>query len=330
MSKLSNAEQLLKIILKDPLKWINDAVKERTEEDLFLEFKTLKHFKKGDLSDKEDKRNYAKALSGFANSQGGLLIWGVEARKDSNGRDAAFETQEIHNLRQFKTALESGSVYYVNPPVVGVEHYIVETSPESNKGFIISFIPQSDDTHRAKVPSLHTYFCRVQDSFLIMEHYQLMDRLGRRPQPKLDIEIQADKRIWNFPDSIEIFYIVGIKNSGKGSAKYPALRLIGSQPPDRYGLDGNYRTGLPQRPISSDPNEVLFAGGIDHVIYPNTTFQVTRYLVKVDKNSLKNPMRDKPYLTLNYEIYADEMRPVKGKKIITLGDIVDELARIHN
>ena len=33
----------------------------------------------------EERRNFAKAVSGFANSDGGLIVWGIDARPNSDG-----------------------------------------------------------------------------------------------------------------------------------------------------------------------------------------------------------------------------------------------------
>jgi len=58
---------------------INEFIQRGQEEHLTLEFKTVN---KADLSDKQDKKAFAKAVSGFANSSGGVIVWGVVARKE--------------------------------------------------------------------------------------------------------------------------------------------------------------------------------------------------------------------------------------------------------
>ena len=56
------------------------------------EFETeWRDFKSGaQINDEAAKKTWSKALAGFANTQGGVLIWGVDARKDqATGIDAA-------------------------------------------------------------------------------------------------------------------------------------------------------------------------------------------------------------------------------------------------
>jgi hypothetical protein len=61
------------------------------EEHLLLEFKNVS---KGELSS-DDKRNLARALSAFANSSGGLVVWGVDARKNARGVDCAVALRPV-------------------------------------------------------------------------------------------------------------------------------------------------------------------------------------------------------------------------------------------
>ena len=57
---------------------LREYIERKQEEHLYLDFKILRD---ASLASLDYKRNLARALSGFANSSGGLIIWGVEARK---------------------------------------------------------------------------------------------------------------------------------------------------------------------------------------------------------------------------------------------------------
>lgn len=70
-----NSEEVLKSFIKN-----------NTKENLNLEFKQKQDSRNGDLGEK-DKFNFSRALSGFANSGGGVLIWGIETRnKDESAK----------------------------------------------------------------------------------------------------------------------------------------------------------------------------------------------------------------------------------------------------
>jgi hypothetical protein len=54
--------------------------------------------KNPDFTTKEDKRNYAIALSGFSNSSGGIIVWGILAKKSNQGIDCAIELKAIRGI----------------------------------------------------------------------------------------------------------------------------------------------------------------------------------------------------------------------------------------
>ena len=60
-------------------------VDERVQENLYLEFKTKKDSRTPEL-DKSDSFQFSRALSGFANSDGGVLVWGVETDRHERAR----------------------------------------------------------------------------------------------------------------------------------------------------------------------------------------------------------------------------------------------------
>ena len=58
---------------------IANLIAEKRDEDLHVEFKTVNS---SDLTHPDDRKNLAKALSGFANAAGGLIIWGVATERE--------------------------------------------------------------------------------------------------------------------------------------------------------------------------------------------------------------------------------------------------------
>lgn len=81
---------------------IRAYISSQQEETLQLEFKTVSS---SDMSSRDDKRNFAVALSGFANSAGGLIIWEMSAKRNSDGIDYAVSASEIPSVALFKSRL---------------------------------------------------------------------------------------------------------------------------------------------------------------------------------------------------------------------------------
>jgi predicted HTH transcriptional regulator len=80
---------------------IDRLVSERTQETVELDFKMKRDAQHGAFHD-DDKRNLGKALSAFANSAGGLLVWGIDARR-RDGVDCAQALAPIAEIEKFRS-----------------------------------------------------------------------------------------------------------------------------------------------------------------------------------------------------------------------------------
>ena len=93
-----------------------------------------------------DNKNFAKALSGFANSNGGIIVWGIIPRKDDTTQiDCAVELKPIENISLFCTKLNEFTGQCVSPIVEGVRNRKIKTV--GSKGSLYS--PPKFPTHRA-------------------------------------------------------------------------------------------------------------------------------------------------------------------------------------
>src|SRR5712672_2771780 len=117
-------------------KMITDGVKE----DLYLEFKQKHDRRHANLED-DDKFNFSRALSGFANSDGGILIWGMETNRVD---DSAKKLKPISDVDGFIRSLKSGLINSVQPFVDNVLIEKVPTDASQQVGYVKCFIPQSD------------------------------------------------------------------------------------------------------------------------------------------------------------------------------------------
>ena len=63
------------------LEGINEFIGRQQVEHLQLEFKTIND---ANFS-RTDRRNLAIMISGFANSSGGIIVWGIDARPNQDG-----------------------------------------------------------------------------------------------------------------------------------------------------------------------------------------------------------------------------------------------------
>jgi hypothetical protein len=191
---------------------IGEFIQLGQEEHLHLDFKTVNS---ANLRNSDDKRNLAKCLSGFANSSGGIMVWGVDARKNAQGIDCASATVEIAPIRLFVARLNELTGEAASPIVEGVRHKSIAVTRDS--GFAATLVPESDSgPHMAKLGE-DRYYKRSGDSFYRMEHFDLEDMFGRRQKPRLSIIL--DSRPSGNDSTIQALHF-SFRNSGRAVAKH--------------------------------------------------------------------------------------------------------------
>jgi len=183
-----NAQELFELIISKGGAIIEEFVHENRPENVFLDFKEKKSADGRKALSDDDKNNFAKALSGFANSSGGVLIWGVgEKRIDDS--TVAYQKMPISNLSMFIKNLESLLPEAVVPDVDGVRNEAIKIEDDQDNGYVVTLVPESArPPHRAEF-KLHQYYKRSGDSFRTMEHFDIEDMFGRRACPDLVLEI---------------------------------------------------------------------------------------------------------------------------------------------
>ncbi|WP_339307651.1 ATP-binding protein [Paenibacillus sp. FSL R5-0519] len=333
---MDNAQLLFKQIVEGGYNGIKSMIG-TSEENLFLDFKR----KTNPLLDglkRDDKTTYAKALSGFSNASGGVIVWGIDARKEGNtGPDVAREEQPIAGLKRFLTDLNSlisDALVPVNTGVINREIYIND-DPKSDKGFIVSYVPASDlPPHRAMCTE-NIYYTRAGDNFIMMEHFMLEDAFGRRVKPKLEIYCRVVRHRTSIVSNTPSFHLlIGIKNKGKYMANYPALR-VKAVSGCKYAIETSSSNiininlnNVLQTEQKIQESGIFFAGGVSDCIHPNTYLEVTRLNPEKewsDRESLIGlAMRDEKII-FEYSLYAEGCPEETETVEITAEEIMDLL-----
>ena len=299
-------------------KTIGEFIRDNQEEHLTLEFKTVAG---ADFSNKDDRKNYAKALSGFANSSGGIIVWGVEA-KNIHGKDCACKEKEIVSLSQFVSKLNQLSGELIHPPVEGVLHKKVQIS--SDKGFAVTFVPESDIGPHMAMGFEGRHYKRSGANFYPMEHYDVEDMFGRRKKPKLALSTDIVRGgISGYAPNrqFDCHLFVGIENLGRGLAKHIAIEIELNVPYHlgdlKYYTSESYGFKTLRRLGSKTP---LISLGADVVIHTKSSLRVALIPFKVMEAS------DLPEdVVINAEIMAEDMPNIKESKIVKGSEIKEKI-----
>ncbi|HDR7359773.1 TPA: ATP-binding protein [Bacillus toyonensis] len=328
---MGNAELIFSKIENEGYTYIQEMIQNKQEENVFLDFKLKTDFKTPTLST-DDKKNYGKALSGFSNTSGGVIIWGVEAKMTHEKIDAACGEIPILNAKGFLTELNgllNGALVPTNP---GVKNIHIPLPGNDIGGFVVTYVPESNlPPHRAML-KLNQYFTRSGDNFVQMEHVHLEDMFGRRQKPELEIHYEVvSGSIYGGVEGKREFEFrinVGIRNIGKYIAKYPAIRikslsgLHGLHKQERYSM-----SGLPQLEQTHNDTKVngyMFAGGYNDVIHPYTHLFVVPLEGRIAEkylNGFEKLDNEENLHSISYNIFAEGCEPAKGSISITLKEI---------
>jgi hypothetical protein len=120
------------------------------------------------------KEMWMEALGGFANNQGGVLIWGLDARKDpATGVDAASGEVPVPNPEGVKSRLKELQRQATDPPLanVEIEAYSLPTTPPT--GFVVCFIPEGPYKPYREASGRSQYPFRSGDNFTILSRSML-------------------------------------------------------------------------------------------------------------------------------------------------------------
>jgi hypothetical protein len=212
--RMDRAHDIFERIRSKGIGAVTDFIADRKSEELFLDFKRSSCDGKDSKLSENDRNNLGKAISGFGNSEGGVIVWGVDCSKDHDGADVAKALVALENPKRFASLIQGAISGCTIPPHTKVQTEAIETA--DNKGIVITLIPKSDVTPHQAIPSKR-YYIRAGSDFVPTPHDVLAGMFGRRPQPHV-----FPNFILGIPAlagaSLHISFGIAIHNEGPGIA----------------------------------------------------------------------------------------------------------------
>lgn len=297
---------------------LDKYVTSQQEENLHLEFKTIG---KRELT-RDDRKNFATALSAFANSDGGIVIWGVVAKRNEDGIDCASAVVGVESGEMLVAQLNEFTGSSTPPVVDGVRHRAI--SFPDGRHCVASLIPASDSgPHMAKAGE-DRYFKRSGASCYRMEHFDLEDMFGRRKRPDLKLAAAVMDAGRSSRGGRTTYFgkiVLSIVNAGRGAAHAPYLtvRCNGPYQVDQFGIDGNGNEGIPRLHQAGNSAFAAFGANSLVVIHPGTLHDVCALRIQMDSE-----LQSLPDLEVSYELAAEEWRltertlRIAGAEIVTM------------
>jgi len=221
--KLARAIELFERLVAGGAEEINALIGRGETEELFLDYKRSADNGGGVALHARDRENFSKAISGFGNGEGGILIWGVACKPDLERGDIPTHIVPIINPNRFKSWLENVSGGLTVPPHSGIRHHSIVIS--DNAGVVVSLIPSGNHPPYQTVGSF-SYYMRAGSNFARVPHAILSGMFGRRPQPFAAPNFVLHPPVIEQGSAVRSDLTIVIVNFGKGVAEDIFLNLL--------------------------------------------------------------------------------------------------------
>jgi hypothetical protein len=240
---MGRAEDLFRRLSEDGIETVDALIADRQSEELFLDFKRSADSGVGKRLHDSDRWNLAKAISGFGNSEGGVIIWGVDCRDIEGIGDVANAQVPIQKPKRFVSWLEGAVSGCTVPAHPLVRHMAIEL-PSTEVGFAVTHIPKSYLAPHQCLKPLQYYIRSVlHPSGLRFCHYAARGSL---------------RSLWSKPSTLRFSHVelspakVVAKSSAQMAAEFAIGFMLGSHGPGvARDLYVNLRISSPEGPSTA-------------------------------------------------------------------------------
>ena len=224
---------------EDRLAALKQLVTDKTAETEFFEFKG------GRIDESTTKKYWSQALSGFANSEGGVLIFGIKTERivppeGGRGLDTATDVDLVPKPLQLIQLLKDIHLSATSDVVSGVDYFPVSDPSESGAGFVVCYVPEGKNKpYKAELDTSRNYFQRVSDNFVFLSHSLIRSLFYPKSLARFKLEIKIQQKgtagLLN-QTPIEVTY----QNEGNATARDVMMVLSFNKPtvsPDYHSID---------------------------------------------------------------------------------------------
>jgi hypothetical protein len=209
---------------------------------------------------------------------GGVLVYGIVAKKNADGVDCATMCQPIAEIEFFQSEVIRACGQLLMPKHDGIRVEIIRTTEDNTQGYLAIYIERSERRpHRSEARNDKQYYKRAGESTFAMEHYDIEDAFRRFSVAHIELERKIYQGGHMFHgDGTGIFLViveVSLRNTANLTARFPYLHLLRSGTFEFRGIGPHGGPGLPLR---TEPDWDCFEGGADHVINPGVSRPITR------------------------------------------------------
>jgi hypothetical protein len=179
---------------------------------------------------------WSEALTAFANSGGGVVVWGLVAKSDPVSKiDMVVGENLVSNLAQLANDLRRLQPEQSDPPLGGVQYTQIPVNGGPG-GFLVCFIPEGQHKPCRQLSADRQYWYRAGDTSRVMPRHMLQAMFYPKLAPRFQVEVAWD---WAPVDDIlvpkprnlaQVEVVVRLQNVGSASAKDVVVRIVEFDP----------------------------------------------------------------------------------------------------
>lgn len=316
---MDTAEKVFNQLLDEGKEEVDRLIKVLASESLIMDYKQKRTPDGAVGLEDDDKRNFKKALSGFANSQGGVILWGVDKKDGSIGSYKPIKSPEV-----FVENLNSLEPNMVSPCIDGVRHELI--FKDGDAGVVATYVPASQKSPHRTVGRDGQYYKRHGDRFQYMEHFEIEDMFGRRARPKLELKLSSRLEAQSRPATTYLLKIE-LSNVGKAISRDYAFDL------EFFNRWVETTVGYRDRPSFINHSSGA-ADGTDWLryrnvhdrdrppLYPGETVVISPHNYRLGHLRFKatdEQLAAQKDVVLKYRLYSEDMQPQEGA--VRFGDL---------
>jgi len=155
------------------------------------------------------KAQLAEAISGFSNTAGGVIIWGVSTTKHAqSGLDILTQIEPIANCNRFAQQIDRAIPTLTTPPIHTRPSRVLHKRKTETRGVVVTYIPQTTgDPIQSAVD--RRWYLRSGDEFIEMPYQTLQRMFAATSSPDLhpvfhhELVSLGEDEAWKLPIAIE-------------------------------------------------------------------------------------------------------------------------------
>jgi hypothetical protein len=165
---------------------IENLIKDKVEENLHLDYKAA-----GSLLNTDGKKSeIAKDVSAMANSDGGIIIYGIAEFSDSDKKHLPEKISPINRNEFSKEWLENVINSNISPRIDGL---LITPIPLENEQEVVYVVDITKSTTAHQNTKDFKYYRRYNFSVLPMLAYEIQDVMNRNKHPEIVLDFNIEK-----------------------------------------------------------------------------------------------------------------------------------------